>query len=493
MPSRYSYLRTLLIAPLLTSLFTPAARGAETAPDERLSVTVGKSIMVDSPLSIQRVAVASGVMAEVMAVNSKEILVNGLAPGETTLVLWQQGGARTVYALNVEPAAPPVDKVREELARALPDQDVSLDLQGGTVFLRGKVRDLITSQRAAAIAGSLGKVINLLYVDVPPAEAQILLKVRFANIDRSASRQLGANIFSTGAGNTIGAVSTGLFPSPTVTPQTGQPTQLTLSDALNLFLFRPDMNLGATISALESKSLLEILAEPNVMATDGKAASFVAGGEFPFPTVQGGAVSGAVTISFREFGIKINFLPTVTPRGTIQLHVTPEVSSLDFANGLTFQGYTIPALDTRRVDTNVELESGQSFAIAGLLDNQITKTLSKIPGIGDIPVLGKLFQSVNTSKSNTELLIIVTPELVRPLAAGQTIRDIPMPEKFLKDASPTAPRTPGSDVTGPAPALPQKETLPVERLEQIKALEAARTAQASAPAGSSSGGQGGTR
>jgi pilus assembly protein CpaC len=486
MPSNHSYLSVLLTVSLLAC----AALGSETAPDEHLSVTVGKSIVIESPLSIQRVAVASGVMAEVVAVSSKQIIVNGLAPGETTLILWEKGGARTVYALSVEPAAhPPLDKVREELARELPDQDVSIDLENGTVFLRGTVKDLIAAQRATAIAGSLGKVIDLLYVDVPPAEPQILLKVRFADVDRSASKQLGANIISTGAGNTIGAVSTGGFPAPAVAVTGGQ-TTFTLSDALNLFLFRKDLNLGVTIAALQSQSLLQILAEPNVMTTNGKSASFVAGGEFPFPTVQGGANAGAVTISFREFGIRINFLPTVTPRGTIELHVTPEVSSLDFANGLVFQGYTIPALSTRRVDTNVELESGQSFAIAGLLDNQTTKTLSKIPGISEIPILGKLFQSVSTTKSNTELLIIVTAELVRPVPASQAVPNIQMPDKFLQDAPTTAPRTPGADVTGPITPLPQTGTLPVERLEQIKAMEAAEASLSSSQTRSTTGAQG---
>jgi pilus assembly protein CpaC len=225
---------------------------------------------------------------------------------------------------------------------------------------------------------------------------------------------LGANFLSTGAGGTPGSITTGQFPGMA----TNDGKSFTLTDALNVFLFRPDLNLAATIRALETKRQLETLAEPTVPAINGKTASFLAGGEFPFPMIQGGASVGAVTIQFREFGVRLSFLPTVTPRGTIRLQVTPEVSSLDFANGLVFQGFNIPAISTRRVQTEIELENGQSFAIAGLLDNRVTESWSKIPGLGDIPLFGKLFQSKSRLKNNTELLIVVTPELVRPVPAG---------------------------------------------------------------------------
>jgi pilus assembly protein CpaC len=224
---------------------------------------------------------------------------------------------------------------------------------------------------------------------------------------------------------------------------------------------------GATIAALQSRRLLEVLAEPNVLAINGKPASFLAGGEFPYPTLQGGGGGlGAVTIAFREFGVRINVTPNITPRGTIRLQVTPEVSSLDFANGLTFQGFTIPALSTRRVQTEIELDSGQSFAIGGLLDNRVTEQFNKIPGIGDIPIIGKLFQSKQSSKSNTELLVLVTPELVRPIPAGQPVPEVKYPVSFLQGAPTTVPRTPGMDVTGPVPVKPPQDSIPVETLVQ---------------------------
>ena len=242
-------------------------------------------------------------------------------------------------------------------------------------------------------------------------------------------------------------------------------TEFTLSDALNIFLLRPDLNLAATIRALQRKLLLEVLAEPNVLAINGKQASFLAGGEFPFPMLQGGAGGlGQITVQFREFGIRLNFIPTITPRGSIRLQVAPEVSALDFTNGLNIQGFQIPALTVRRVNTEVELEAGQSFAIGGLLDNRMNETLSKMPFLGDIPVLGKLFQSKAANRANTELLVIVTPELVRPIPAGQPVPQVNFPQEFLPANSKMPMRTPGMDVTGPVPVNAPTETMPVETL-----------------------------
>jgi len=220
------------------------------------------------------------------------------------------------------------------------------------------------------------------------------------------------------------------------------------------------------------------------LAINGKTASFLAGGEFPYPTLQGGGAGlGSVTIQFREFGIRLGFRPLVTPRGTIRLQVSPEVSALDYANGLTFQGFTIPGLTTRRVQTEIELETGQSFAIGGLLDNRLTEALSKVPVLGDIPWLGKLFQSRSTSKNNTELLVLVTPEIVRPVPAGSPVPEIKIPKQFLKDTASTAPRTPGVDVTGAKP-LVHGEPIPVEELREIlrKEREVAPPATQNIPA-----------
>ena len=442
------------------------AAAGPAAAEVQVEVAVGKSVVLDSPANIVRVSVANGDLAEAVAVSPRELLINGKAPGETSLILWAQGGGRTVYNVRVEPAAARLEAVRRRLARELPNQPVEVSIEGNAVFLSGTVRDAVSAGRAAAIAGVLGKPVNLLRVAVPAADAQILLKVRFANVDQAAERELGANLLSTGALNTVGGTSTGSFTPPKVDVTPGG-AQFSISDALNIFLFRPDLNLGATIRALASRRLLEILAEPNVLAIDGKPASFVSGGEFPFPTLQGGGAGlGAVTIQFREFGVRINFLPVVTPRGTIRLQVAPEVSSLDFANGLVFQGFHIPALATRRVQTEVELASGQSFVIAGLLDNRLSETISKIPGLGDIPLLGKIFQSQTRTRNHSQLLVLVTPELVVPIPAGGSVPEVAMPQALPPG---TVPRTPGG-----APPLVPRETVPVEKLNGGR--EAARSA-----------------
>lgn len=417
-----------LAAWLLLAAAPVAAQPRSPSPAARpsLEVTAGKSLVLDAPVRIARVAVADPALAETVAVSPRELLINGKAAGETSLVVWEQGGARTVYDLIVRADEGRLDAVRRRLAEELPGQEIALAAESGALFLTGTAADASSAARAASVAGVLGKFVNLLRVVVPPADAQILLKVRFANVDRSAARELGANLVSTGALNTVGATSTGAFAPPQVQPDQDA---FSLSDALNIFLFRRDLNLAATIRALESNRLLDILAEPNVLAVDGKPASFVSGGEFPFPTLQGGGAGlGAVTIAFREFGVRIHFLPRVTPRGTIRLRVTPEVSSLDFANGLTFQGFHIPALATRRVETEVELASGQSFVIAGLIDKRLSESAAKIPGLGDIPLLGALFRSQSRSSNSSELMVMVTPEFARTAPAAEPEGEAPTPK-----------------------------------------------------------------
>jgi pilus assembly protein CpaC len=256
---------------------------------------------------------------------------------------------------------------------------------------------------------------------------------------------------------------------PTVTSPSGtSPAAATISNALNLFFFRPDLNLGATIEALETQGLVEVLAEPNVLAINGKQASFLAGGEYPFPVVQGvaGGVGGGITIQFKEYGVRLNFIPTITPRGSIRLQVAPEVSSLDFTQAVEISGFEIPSIDIRRVKTEVELNDGQSFAIGGLLDNRETKTFQKIPFIGDIPILGKFFQSISKTRNNTELMVIVTPEIVGPIPVGQPVPALKYPDKFLPPNSGIPMTTPGPDVTGLKAPPPSPPTMPVEQLIQ---------------------------
>ncbi len=449
---------------------TPHAPTQDSANE--LFVPVGKSALIDVARPIQRIAVGLGDVAEATAVSPQEILVNGKTAGDTSLIVWESGGGRQFYNVVVRPspgiAGDRLEGLRRELRTELPGQPIRVTTEDGLVFMRGTVKDMTSSARAVQIASTAGKVVNLLYVDVPPSQPQILLKVRFASVDRTAEKQLGLNIFSLGAANSIGGVTTGQFPPPSFSPLTtgGNTTTTTLSSFMNLFIFRPDLNLGATIQALQTQGLLEILAEPNVLATNGKQASFLAGGEYPYPTVQGvtGGGTGAVTIQFKEFGVRLNFIPTVTPRNTIRLQVAPEVSALDFTNGISVSGFVVPGLTVRRVKTDVELREGQSFAIGGLLDNRETQSLNKIPFIGDVPVLGKLFNSIQRTKTNTELLVIVTPEIVAPIPVGAPLPQVNLPVAFMPSNSNHPMTTPGPDVTGAKPLPDVPPTMPVETL-----------------------------
>ena len=462
-----------------------------------LMVTVGKSIIVNSAASIERISVGYNDVAEATAVGLHEVLVNGKAPGETTLIIWQRDGNKVFFDLtvraNLSENRAKLQALRRELKKQFPGQSIEVSFENGTVFLSGSVPDVTSAQRAEAVASTLGKTVNLLYVAVPPREAEILLNIKFALIDKTVTKSFGFNLINLGNGGVVGTTTTGQFSPPLIAPGVGTaPSALTLSSALNIFLLDPSLKLATTIEALEARNMFEILAEPNVLATSGKMGTFLAGGEFPYPVVQGG-VGGAVptvTIQFREFGVRLNFVPTLTPRGTIKLELAPEVSALDFSNGLQYQGFNIPGLDVRRVHTEIELEPGQSFAISGLMDRRTTELLSKIPIIGDIPVLGKLFQSRSLQKENSELLVLATPQLVQPIAAGQKAPSLNIPDKgaesLPKPITQTPVQNPGPEVTGPAPVAAPKATIALEDLLQIMKGPAVKLPQESATSSSSS-------
>ncbi len=462
---------TAVLLSLLVRLPVPAQTPAEASPNAvpKLTVTVGKSLMIDSPVKIKRMAAANSDLIESVAIGSKEVLLNGKLPGETSLVVWLENDTRLTYDLIVRASPQRLTAVREQIARDVPGGDVDVTLDNDTAFVRGRVKDMFCAERVMAIASTLGKTVNLLRVDIPPVEPQILLQVKFATVDRSVSSELGLELAST-AFNQSTAVGTG---SP-ISQTGGAP--FSLSQAVNLFLFRRDLNLAAAIRALEAKRKLQLLAEPNLMVINNTMAHFVAGGEFPFPMIQSGAGSNSVSIVFKEYGIKLGFLPVVTPRGTIRLQVSPEVSALDYTNAVTVAGTTIPGISMRKVQTEVELDSGQSFVIAGLLDSQTTESLSKIPGLANIPLLGKLFQSRSISRNNSELLVIITPEIVRPIAIGQPPPQLQFTSPPLPPNRPQQPRQPGIDKTGPVPVNPPSDSMPIEQL--------IRTQKTAPPAGS---------
>ncbi len=305
----------------------------------------------------------------------------------------------------------------------------------------GKASNAQVLERIVAMVSGLGAtIINNVEIPPAPAERQIMLRVKFAEVDRQAQNEFGAAILSTGGLNTLGQINTQQFGSPRLSsldgsiPATlaGQTFTFQLQDILSVFAFRPDLNLGAAIKALHTKNLIQILAEPNVITTDGKEAHFLVGGEFPVPVVQGGSSAGSVTIQFREFGIRFDFLPKITERGSIKMQVNPEVSALDFANAVQIQGFSVPALSTRRVETEVELMPGQSFMVGGLLDNRIGDTFNRIPGLSSIPLLGRIFKSYQREKQSSELMVFVTPEFPEVIDVGEALSSVPMPVEFME-------------------------------------------------------------
>jgi pilus assembly protein CpaC len=457
----------------------PSAAGAASQDSTNdLSLTVGKTVLVDCAQPIARVAIGLAEIAQATAVSPTEIMVNGKAAGETSLIIWDIHGGRQFFNVTVRPmptlTSDNLEAVRRELRTELPGQTIKVSYDNNNIFLRGDVRDLVSSERAVKIASTAGKVVNLLDVDVPASDPQILLKVRFCSVDRTLEKQLGINLFNLGAGNFVGGTTTGQYSPPTLAGSSSGSSSAgvstsggsaTFSNELNLLGFYPGLGIGATIQALESKGLVETLAQPNLLASNGKEASFLAGGEYPYPVVQGTSAGGstAVSIEFKEYGIRLNFIPTITPRGTIRLQVAPEVSALDFAHAVTISGFEVPAITSRKVNTEVELKDGQSFIVGGLLDNEESETFEKIPFLGDIPVLGKFFQSMTRTKSNTELIVLVTPELVAPIPAGQTVPQLKYPVAFLPPNSNVPMHTPDGKTPENTPA-PAPTSVPVETL-----------------------------
>jgi pilus assembly protein CpaC len=400
-----------------------AAPAAET---QTLHVLVGKSLVINLEARLRRVLVSNPNVVEAVTTSPTQVVVTGKAAGASSLILWDEAGRSRLLDVLVDQD---VSTLRDGIQLAYPNEPIQVQAEGDRVVISGAVSSQEVMDTVVKMAGTFSKnVVNSMTLAEPPHEKQILLEVKFAEVDRTKIDQLGVNIISTGALNTPGAISTQQFGAPTG-GQGGQ-TQITgtlpgrlpgtsstftVTDILNVFLFRPDLNLGTTIRALQQKNVLQILAEPNLLALNGKPARFLAGGEFPFPVVQGGTNFTAVTIQFRPFGVRLEFTGIITKENAIRLQVAPEVSTLDFTNALTISGFLVPAVSTRRAETEIELKDGQSFGIAGLIDRRAQVQMNKIPGIGDIPIIGYLFRSRNVNRSKTELMVLVTPHIVDPV------------------------------------------------------------------------------
>jgi pilus assembly protein CpaC len=420
----------------------PAAAQSE---GQALHVFVGKSVVINVQAPVSRILSSNPGVIDTLATSPTQVVVEGKAPGVSSLILWDSSGHSQILDVTVDVN---ISHLKTAIEQTYPGQQVNIQSDGAHLILTGTVSDAKVSDEIGKMATAYsGGVVNSLSV-APVHEQQVLLQVKFAEVDRTKIQQFGINLISTGAGNTPGAISTQQFGPPTVQGQlsntigakangnstAGFKSSFQLSNLLNIFLFRPDLNLGATIQDLESRNVLQILAEPNLLALNGQKANFLAGGEFPFPVVQGGANVGAVTIQFRPFGVKLDFTAFVGQDHVIRMHIAPEVSTLDFTQAVTISGFTVPAISTRRTETEIELKDGQSFGIAGLMDNRATVQFSKIPGIGDIPILGNFFRSRSINRSDSELLVMVTPRIVDPVQSNAPAPLPPAnPIKFLEN------------------------------------------------------------
>jgi pilus assembly protein CpaC len=422
----------IIRAVFLILAFIIAARAADTPVVRPLLLTVGKGELLQFEQDVSKVVVAEPRIADAVVVSPREVMVNAKGAGHTTVVIWETGAVPAQYDVTVQADTTDLDNLHRaldaELKTGLPGATIEFNGNAETMVLTGKVTDAEQAKRAEAIASThTKKVVNMIAVPAKPDPREILLQVKFASVDRTALAQFGMNLFSRNT-TTLGETSTQQFQAPLFSQlqfqnqQLGN-TNLNLANLLNLFIFRPDLNLGATIQALQQQNLLQILAEPNLVVVEGSDASFLAGGEFPFPTITatptGGGIAPVVTVQFRKFGVQLNFTPTLTASGAIHLKVKPEVSALDFNNAVTLEGFLIPAISSRVAETEVVLKDGESFAIAGLIDNRVTQVLNKVRGLGDIPILGNLFRSRSTQKTSDELLVVVTPRFVKALPPGE--------------------------------------------------------------------------
>jgi pilus assembly protein CpaC len=460
----------------------PAARAtnaAATMPVQRVDLLVGRSTVLRTDRPIKRVSLPKPEIADAMVTSPTEVLVHGKMPGTISLLVWGDNGEITTYDVVVRRD---LSELEQRVRQLFPGEPILVSTNGEDVVLSGVVSSKYVVDKATSLATGYvekaDRVVNLLRQQEGTASNQVMLRVRFAEVSRSALQEIGASFFTspTGVENTLGRITTQQFAAPGYdkleyskdssdfgAPVTSAKGEFTFSDFLNLFLFSERYDLGVMVRALQSKGLFQSLAEPNLITQNGKEASFLAGGEYPYPVVQGVGGNAAVALVFKEFGIRLRFTPTVIGNDLIHLKVAPEVSSLDFGNAVTLEGFRVPALSTRRTETEVELRDGQTFAIAGLIDNSLTQTMSKVPGIGDIPVLGYLFRSKAYQKNSTELVVMITPQIVRRDSSGVTSNLPDLVEPYLapekKSFAPpapafTAPRptdinAPGSTPTGP--------------------------------------------
>ena len=446
----------LLLAVLFTMAMglTVAANAQETTYDASFSssskegipinVLVGQSRVINFDRSIGRFSISNPEVAEAVMVSPNQVLVNGKTFGQVNFIAWDKSDSRfIVFDVFVRANLSLIDS---QIRALFPRDDIRLSQANGSVVLSGTVGQPQSAQQADAVVQAAGfKTVNMLQSPVTDM-TQVQLSVRVAEVSRQKLRDLGTSIASA---NSTSFFTQGGGPGTLGNSDRDRPGSLITEfagSAVNLFLFNTGLNTAAFIRAMKTNGALRSLAEPNLIAMNGQQASFLAGGEFPVPIVQSGSGGNAVGVVFKEYGVRLNFKPTIIDEDHIRLELEPEVSTIDFANGVRFSGFVIPALRTRRARTGVELRDGQSFALAGLLDNNETRSLSKIPVLGDIPILGNLFKSSTFQKNETELMFIITADMVKAVNRDDlpTLKNV----DSLRNGSPLGIEPKGSGITG---------------------------------------------
>jgi pilus assembly protein CpaC len=426
--------------------FSATATGqpaAAPAAFERIPLTANRSRVLSVDYDITRIAITNPTVADAIVVTPREVLIDGKGSGTTSLIVWGSD-RRTQYDVVVDPGVAVLEQSYQHL---FPGEDIRVAVSERAVILSGEVSTQAIVLRAGEIATGAypeSRVINLLTLPGGTPSQQVMLQVRFAEVNRSALTELGINLFTTRDRFTSRS-TTQQFAAPVFDDSV--PGGLVFGDFLNLFFFDRQEGIGGVMRALQERGQLQSLAEPNLIAYNNQEASFLAGGEFPIPIVTG---LGQVNVQFKEFGVRLNFTPRIAG-DTIRLRVRPEVSALDFNSGIVLEGIRIPGLITRRAETDVELRDGQSFAIAGLLNNLSEDNNAAIPVLSKIPIIGNIFKSKSDRAEQTELLVLITPRLVRPLDPDEVPSLPTAPDRFLpprteeEGALPPAAKPPGGN------------------------------------------------
>jgi pilus assembly protein CpaC len=455
------------LAPVARNASTGAANTGAAAESENTSevqLLVGRSTLVNIGAQITRVSLTSPTVADAMVTTPSQLLIHGKTAGTISMFVWDKAGGIKRYEVVVRRD---LSQLVEQMKQLFPGEPIEVHSNGKDVVISGVVSSKYVVDKASDVAsGYVEKkddVVNLLRQAEGVASDQVMLRVRFAEVSRTAMTELGVNLLAAGYknGRWFGRTTTQQFAAPNFDTQgSSSGTTLTFSDFLNLFLFDNKNNIGTVVKALQTKGLFQSLAEPNLIADNGKEASFLAGGEYPYPVVQGSSGGTTVTIQFKEFGVRLHFTPTIVGGDLVKLKVAPEVSSLDFANAVSISGFRVPAITTRRTDTEVELQDGQTFAIAGLLNSTVTSQLQKIPGIGDIPVLGLLFKSKAAQKDQTELVVMITPQILKRGSTGVSPKLPDIVEPYLPPVKKTLPAPAPWNPGGPNGSASMQEPAP---------------------------------